>query len=199
MSLSRSETGLLLACLALLLSALLGPPVLQANAHDFADVRMLGALPHARDVLSNLPFALAGACGLFFVARVRPPLLDSPQRAWACLFFGGLLLTAAGSSWYHIAPDDFGLAVDRGAMGVAFAAFLALLATGRVSPRSGTALGSTLLALAPASVLVWFHTGNVLPWALLQFGGMALLLWVLATTRPLPGALPVRWSLVLLT
>jgi hypothetical protein len=42
------------------------------------------------------------------------------------------------------------------------------------------------------------HTGNVLPWALVQFGGIALLLLVLATGKPLPGALPVRWSLVLL-
>ena len=34
------------------------------------------------------------------------------------------------------------------------------------------------LALAPASVAAWFFTGNVLPWAVVQFGGIALLLLV---------------------
>lgn len=83
-------------------------------------------------------------------------------------------------------------------MSVAFAGLLALLAATRVSGRAAVMLAAALLVLAPASVLAWFHTGNVLPWALVQFGGMALLLLVLATTRALPGALPVRWTLVLL-
>ena len=40
-------------------------------------------------------------------------------------------------------------------------------------------------------------TGNVLPWAVLQFGGMALVLW-LALLRPREDALDIRWSWVIL-
>jgi hypothetical protein len=197
--LTRSEGTLLLACVALLLAALFGPHVANpAHAHDFADHRALWGVPCALDVLSNLPFALAGALGLFFLARVPQASLERTQRLCAALFFTGLLVTATGSSWYHLAPDDFGLAVDRAAMSVAFAGLLALLAATRVSARAGGLLAAALLVLAPASVLAWLHTGNVLPWAVVQFGGMAVLLLVLATTRPLAGALPVRWGVVLL-
>jgi hypothetical protein len=41
-------------------------------------------------------------------------ILPKPETA---LFFTGLLLTAAASSWYHWQPDDAGLAVDRCGMG----------------------------------------------------------------------------------
>jgi hypothetical protein len=183
----------------LLLAALLGPHVAQpAHAHDFADQRALWGIPCALDVLSNLPFAIAGVLGLFFLSRVPQAALDRTQRLCSGLFFVGLLVTAFGSSWYHLSPNDAGLAIDRAAMSVAFAGLLALLAATRVSARAGVALAATLMVLAPVSVLAWFHTGNVLAWALVQFGGMAVLLLVLTTTRVLPGALPVRWTLVLL-
>lgn len=198
LSLTRSETGLLLACAALLLAALAGPDLAQpAHAHDFADQRVIGRIPCALDVLSNLPFALAGGLGFVLLARVPAAALDATQRCCTGLFFAGLLTTAVGSSWYHLAPDDFRLALDRGAMSLAFAGLLGLLAATRISRRSGAVLVSALTVGAPASVLVWFHTGNVLPWAIVQFGGMAVLLGVLATTRVLPGALPVRWVMVL--
>lgn len=198
-SLTRPETRLLFAVAALLLAAFIGPHVAQpAHAHDFADQRTLAGIPCALDVLSNMAFALAGAVGLFFLVRVPRVGMGKTERACAGLFFGGLLVTAAGSSWYHLAPDDLGLAIDRAAMGVAFAGLLALLAATRISDRAAGAVAATLLVLAPASVLEWVRSGNVLPWALVQFGGMAILLLVLATTRPRPGALPVRWCLVLL-
>ena len=47
-------------------------------------------------------------------------------------------------------------------------------------------------------MLAWLLTGNVLGWAVVQFGGMVLLLLVLAFGRERPAALHVRWSLVLL-
>lgn len=198
LSLTRSEAALLLACAALLLAALFGPHLAQpGHAHAFADQRALWGIPCALDVLSNLPFAIAGALGLLVLARVPRKALERTQRQCAGLFFIGLLVTAVGSSWYHLAPDDFGLAIDRAAMSVAFAGLLGLVAATRVSARAGLAMSIALLVLAPLSVLAWFVSGNVLPWALVQFGGMALLLLALAATRPLPGALPVQWGLVL--
>jgi len=194
----KPEAMLLLTCLSLLALALFGPALAQpAHYHEFADQRVLWGVPFAMDVLSNLPFALAGAVGAWCLWSLPSGALSNVQRAMAALFFIGLLLTAAASSWYHWHLDDAGLAVDRCGMAVAFAGLLGLAAAGRVSERAGATLGLAVLVLAPASVQVWFETGNVLPWAVLQFGGMGLVLW-LALLRPRDAALDIRWSLVIL-
>ena len=197
-SLTRNEWLLALAGGALLLVALFAPALAQPpHAHDFADQRAWWGLPHALDVLSNLPFAIASVLGLRALHRLPAAALPKAQRACARLFFAGLLVVAVGSSWYHWAPDDLGLAIDRGAMSVAFAGLLGLLVAGLVRERAGAATAAALLVLAPASVAAWFATGNVLPWAVVQFGGMPLLL-LAALVPSRPGTLAVRWSLVLL-
>jgi hypothetical protein len=114
------------------------------------------------------------------------------------VFFAGLLLTAFTSGGYHLAPDDTGLALDRFGMSVAFAGLLGLAVAARISDRAGVTLAASLLVLGPASVLAWALTANVLPWAMVQFGGMAVLLLALAVGGERAGALEVRWSLVLL-
>ena len=196
--LSKSETLLLLACACLAGLALLGPAVVQpGDYHGFADQRVLWGLPFAMDVLSNLPFAMAGAAGLWFLWEAPQRSLSNVQRAMAALFFGGLLLTAGGSAWYHGQPDDAGLAMDRAGMAVAFAGLLGLAAACRVSERAGALLGLAVLVFAPMAIKAWSSTGNVLPWTALQFGGMALIVW-LAWLRPQSTALDVRWGWVIL-
>jgi hypothetical protein len=194
--LSKSETLLLLACAGLIGVAMLGPIVVLPTGHGFADQRVLWGLPFAMDVLSNLSFALAGAAGIWFLREAPPRALSNVQRAMAALFFGGLLLTACGSAWYHAQPDDAGLAIDRAGMALAFAGLLGLAAAGRVSERAGALLGLTVLVLAPVAIKAWSLTGNVLPWAALQFGGMALIVW-LAWLQPRSAALDVRWGWVI--
>jgi hypothetical protein len=194
--LSDTEAALTTASAALLAAALLGPTLEQpANFHAFADQRVLLGIPNAMDVLSNLPFAVAGLLGLYGLWSLPPRSVSNVQRAMAALFFGGLLFTAAGSAWYHWQPDDFGLVGDRSGMAVAFAGALGLAAAGRVSARAGAALGLLVLVLAPFSIQA-SEAGNLLPWAVLQFGGAALLLW-LALLRPRYWALDIRWGLVI--
>lgn len=57
---SRISRLLTAAILALLVGAalLLGPIEQPADYHDFADRHALWGIPHAQDLLSNLPFAL---------------------------------------------------------------------------------------------------------------------------------------------
>lgn len=199
--LEKNEGLLLGALLLLLLAAIFGPSVAQpAHHHDFADQRAWGAIPCALDVLSNLPFALWGLAGLACLAwhsRMSTPAAGLAQRGLATLFFAGLLLTAAASAFYHWQPDDAGLAIDRLGMVLAFAGLIGLAGSDRISSRAGLALGGMVLGLGPLGVWVWAASGNVLPWVLLQFGGMALVLW-LACLAPLPGALAIRWGLVIL-
>lgn len=196
--LSKTEAVLVAACLALLALALFGPALPQPGQyHGFADQRALWGLPFAMDVLSNIPFALAGAAGMVTLLRLPPRALGNVQRAMAWLFFAGLVLTAGASSWYHWHPDEAGLAIDRCGMAVAFAGLLGLAAAERVSDRAGAALGLAVLVLAPIAAQVAAQSGNVLPWAALQFGGIALIVWF-ATRAPRPGSLGFSCGLVIL-
>lgn len=194
--LSRAETVLLAAVAALLLLALLGPAVSQpGDYHRFADQRPLGDLPMAMDVLSNLAFALAAVLGGMSLWHARSAL-SNVQRAMAALFFAGLLLTAVASAWYHLAPDEAGLAIDRSGMAAAFAGLLGLAAASRVSERAGAAMGLAVLLLGPVAAYGACSTGNVLPWALLQFGGMAIVV-VLALRPARVGTWPMPLAAVI--
>lgn len=195
----RRECALAGVFLLLLAAALLGPSVAQpSDYHDFADQRSWGWLPHAMDVLSNLPFALWGMVGGWALLRaVRERAVSATAAAMAGLFFSGLWVTAAVSAAYHWQAADAGLAWDRGGMVLAFAGLLGLAAMRAVSTRAGIAIAAVVLVLGPLSVHAWSLTGNVLPWAVLQFGGMALILGF-ACLRPAQAReLPVRWALLI--
>lgn len=192
------EIPLLLVCLAWLLLASLAPPLAQAaHYHYFADQRSWLGIPHAMDVLSNLLFIVFGLTGLISLWRVSAGALSRAQYWTVGLFFSGLLLTAAGSAIYHWHPDDGGLALDRLSMVLAFAGLLGLAVVDRVSGRAGVLMASLVLLLGPTAVWLWAVMGNVLPWAVLQFGGLALLLG-LALLPPLDDALEIRWGAVIL-
>lgn len=180
----------LLAGLAVLAPALVQP----SHQHAFADQRSWLGIPCAADVVSNLAFAIGGLWGFKLLAGLR---LLATQRRLAQLFFAGLLATAAASTWYHLQPNDAGLAIDRLGMGFAFAGLLGLAAAERISARAGAGLGAGVLLLAPLCVWIWASTDNVWPWLVLQFGGLALIAWM-ATRQAVFDGLVIRWGVVIL-
>lgn len=196
-NLSRAEAGLLLGVAALLALALFGPMLpASAHQHTLADQRALWDIPCALDVLSNLPFAIAGLWGLVALRRVAPGMLDAPSRALASLFFAGLVCTAAGSALYHWQPQDAGLLWDRLGMVLPFAGLLGLAGASRVSARAGAAAAGTVLLAGPLAVLWWSHSGNLLPWAVVQLGGMLVVL-ALACLPRRDGALALHLGAVM--
>ena len=175
--LSRPEAGLLVGACALLGLALFGPSMLDsAHQHGFADQRTLLGIPCALDVLSNLPFAIAGIVGLAWLVRLPHAAMDGVSRALVALFLAGLVCTSVGSSFYHWRPSDFGLFWDRLGMVLPFAGLLGLAAAGRVSGRAGIATAGAVLLGGTSAVLWWALSGNVLPWAVVQLGGMLVVL-----------------------
>ncbi|MBW0171608.1 MAG: hypothetical protein ACT6SF_10045 [Hydrogenophaga sp.] len=161
---------------------------LYAHGHPFADARTLWGIPNAMDVLSNLPLTIVGLCGSWALRRVW---LGAHTRRPLQVFFAGLLVTSVGSAWYHWAPDPFGLALDRMGMAITFAGAIALTVAERGGPRTAAiALG---LALVMASISAWLPLthDNVLPWVIVQFGGMALIV-AMAWRAPRPDALGVH-------
>lgn len=181
----------------LLLAALIGPAVPQPqDFHAFADQRAWGPLPHALDVLSNLGFAWAAVTGARLLLDRRSQALAPALRWLAALFFTGLACSAIGSSVYHWAPHDATLAGDRLGMSMAFAGMLGLALQSRIADRVAVRAAVAMLVVAVASVLVWLHGGNLLPWALVQGGGMLAVLG-LACVAPRHGALALRLGMVI--
>lgn len=187
--LSRAEVALALFVLVLAALAALLPAVpLPAGYHEFVDARSWLELPNAADVLSNLPFALMAALGWRALRRIPEARLDAGRRALALVFFAGLLLTTFTSGFYHLAPGDAALAVDRLGIGVAFAGLLGLATADRIGLRAGLAMCVLVALAAPMAACHSAAIGNMTPWAGLQGGGLLLLL-ALAGRRAQPGAL----------
>lgn len=151
-----------------------GPIAQLPDYHAFADQTVLMGIPHACDVLSNIPFALVALWGL---AAVRGAA--GPGRAGYLLFLVSLLLTAAGSAWYHLAPDNARLIWDRLPIALACAGLLA--AVWGETRRVDAAPAAFLLSLgALASVAWWYFTdtagqGDLRPYLLLQLAPMVLI------------------------
>lgn len=171
--------------------ALFVPPIAQwPEYHDFADRRAWLGIPNFADVVSNLLFSLVGLMGLRRLAWDRGRLFLDPREAapWF-VFFLGLVLLGPASAWYHLAPSNAGLMVDRLAMSVVFMAWLAIHLSERISPRLGILALPWLLALGVGAVLYWYVSelagrGDLRPWGYVQFWPVLLILLLIWRTPP---------------
>ena len=98
-----------------------------------------------------------------------------------------MLLTAAGSAYYHLEPDNETLFWDRLPMTIAFMALVASQVVDRIDVRAGLALLAPMLVLGVASVIYWRITeragaGNVVPYGVLQAYSVVMLLLMAALT-----------------
>lgn len=132
-----------------------GPVAQIAGYHDFADQRSLFGIPHAANVLSNLGFALVGAWGAYHARGLRalPPLRRGSSGY--LLFLYALGLTALGSGWYHLAPDNARLFWDRLPIALASAGLVAAVHA-QTSPRDPPRDWTWALAFAGAASVVWW-------------------------------------------
>ncbi len=100
----------------------------------------------------------------------------------------GVALTAAGSAYYHLAPDNETLFWDRLPMTIAFMGLVCSQIVDRMSIRAGLALLVPMLMVGAASVIYWRVTeragiGNVVPYGVLQ-GYSVVVLLLLAVLKP---------------
>lgn len=181
----RVGVGLLIAITILVVAAaLLVPRTAQPQAyHHFADQRGWLGVPRFADVLSNLPFAVIGIWGLLFLSRnsAVAQFVDARERYPYALVFLGLLLTAFGSSYYHLAPDNARLVWDRLPMTVVFMSLVAAMIAERISIPAGLWLLPALIMVGAGSVLQWYWseqrgTGDLRFYAAVQVYAMAVLL-----------------------
>jgi len=102
------------------------PPVSQpASYHQFADQRLWLGIPNFGNVVSNLAFAIVGVWGLWILFKpgnLTNAFIDPREHRPYIAAFLGLLLTAFGSAYYHLAPSNAHLVWDRLPFLVAIAA-----------------------------------------------------------------------------
>lgn len=178
------------AALALLLH---GPIAQDPGYHAFADTRTLLGVPNFWNVVSNAPFALAGAVGLATCADPRSTGVLPELRLAYGLLYAGTLLVAAGSAWYHLAPSDARLVWDRLPMTVAFMAFFAILVGEQLRPDWGRRCLLPLVVLGMASVAIWMATADLRAYAFVQFVPALLAPLLLLRHRSRLGGVGAIW------
>lgn len=147
---------------------------LHAHGHPFVDARSWCGIPNTLDVLSNLPMLLVGLWGFERVYRMG--LRASLTRMPALLAFAGLVLTWVGSSVYHWHPVPETLVLDRLGMAVTFAGVLGWAVAERLQVLWVTRFALSVMVAGGVSAALPMWGGQVMPWAVLQFGGLALVL-----------------------
>jgi hypothetical protein len=162
--------------------------------HNFADHRGWLGIPNFGNVISNVPFAVVGIWGLAFISTLKQPdysrhFTDQAERwPYLCVFFG-LILTAFGSSYYHLAPDNDRLIWDRLPMTIVFMSMVAAVIAERISLRSGLWLWPFLISIGAGSVIQWHYSeinghGDLRFYAAVQlYSGLVLLLALFLPSR----------------
>ena len=149
--------------------------------HLFADDRSWLGIPNFLNVASNLPFAIVGLVGLAVTFRFRPgrsPMFSDPWERWPyATLFAGAALTAIGSSYYHLAPDNGRLVWDRLPMTLGFMGLLTAMLGERVSLIGARRAFIPLLVFGALSVAYWSWSeardrGDLRFYLLVQFGSL---------------------------
>ena len=183
--------ALSIAIVAAVVAAL--PPLPQDPAyHALADRRTLLGIPNCLDVVSNLGFAIVGLAGLLELRRwdsdAGQQMTRWERHPYRVLFIA-ILLTAIGSSYYHLAPDNARLVWDRLPMSIGFMALLTTVWAERAGLRSARAMFAPLLVLGAASVLWWHWTelqgaGDLRLYVATQFGSLVVVVMLLLLYPP---------------
>lgn len=157
--------------------------------HAFADQRGFLGIPNFWNVVSNVPFAIVGCWGLLYLISLNSEelslrFIDRRERLPYMILFFGLLLTAVGSSWYHLHPDNARLVWDRIPMTIVFMSLIAALIMERIELRAGLWLLPVLLLVGVSSVLQWYWSevhgvGDLRFYATVQAYSVLFLLLVL--------------------
>ena len=179
-------------------SVLHGPIPQDPAYHRFADARTILRIPNFWNVMSNAPFVLVGILGLLKMRALEPIEASASFRG----LFAGTLLMGLGSAFYHLAPDNETLAVDRLAMTIVFMSLFSVVVIELVSARLGKALLIPLLVAGVISVLYWIATehvgrGDLRAYGVVQFLPMLIIPSILlGFRRPHTSSFPY-WILLL--
>jgi len=154
----------------------------------FADNRTIASIPNFWDVISNLPFAIVGAWGLYIVLKLGRADANFELRNPYLVFFVGVFLSAFGSAYFHLEPGNDTLFWDRLPMTIAFAGLFSAVIGEYGSTKTGNRLLPLFLIIGVGSVLYWQWTesisaGDLRPYAIVQFLPMLAIPAILVVSK----------------
>ena len=167
----------LIGALCLMVVALLAiGPIEQVQwYHDFADDRTFLGIPNTLDVLSNLAILIPGLMGLRMLNG------DEEWLIWRTVF-AGVSLTALGSVWYHLSPDDTTMIWDRLPMTVVFAGITSLAIWDRLDTGLGMRVHLPLVLIGLSSIILWVISGDLRPYMFVKHLPIMVVVVLLLTT-----------------
>lgn len=176
---------------------------LPPSYHHFADQRGFLGIPNFGDVASNVAFFVAGLWGLVFLTRKSSDkqFVHARERWPYFLVFLGLVLTAFGSAYYHLAPDNTRLVWDRLPMTIVFMPLVAAVIAERVNFKFDFWLLAVLTAIGMGSVIQWHLTvqhgaGDLRFYAAVQVYAMLALVAALLLPSRYTGNADLVWVCV---
>jgi len=157
--------------------------------HQFSDQRTILGIPNFWNVVSNLPFLLAGVMGLFCLLDPGRIKFITEIKSAYLLFFAAVALVSFGSGYYHLWPDNETLVWDRLPMIFAFIALFAVIIAEFSSVKTSRLVLWPLLVFGIFSVLYWHFTetagrGDLRFYALVQFLPILLIPILLLLFKP---------------
>ena len=164
---------------AIVIVAMADPVAQDPLYHLFADRRSMAGIANFMNVMSNLPFLVVGILGWQVVAANNETVTPTTKLAWNVFFFG-IALTAFGSGYFHLEPNNDTLVWDRLPMTIGFMSLVSLVISEYFSPQLGQRLLVPLLLVGIGSVAYWAYTesigsGDLRPYAIVQFLPMLLI------------------------
>lgn len=159
-------------------------PISQDPAfHNFADGREIASIPNFMNVLSNLPFLLFGAAGLWMIKKSRPNGAFEELRMSCIIFFVGIFFTGIGSAFYHLNPSNSTLIWDRLPMTISFMSLFSVLTGTMINIKFGKKILWPLVVFGILSVWAWTIYDDLRLYALVQFLPVLLMPLILALYR----------------
>lgn len=184
----RYKNILLLAIVVISAVVLLsvGPIAQDVDYLKFIDKRLVFNIPNFYDVISNIAFLLVGIWGL---AKIRENQIIQSIKVQYIILCVGIILTAFGSSYFHLNPNVKTLFWDRLPMTVVFMSFFSAVIADYIDHNIGRKALLPLLFFGLASVLYWNITeglgrGDLRLYVMVHYLPMILILLILLMYKP---------------
>jgi len=173
------------------------PPIHQSPLyHHFANHSRHLGIANFWNVGSNLAFLVVAA-----LAWPRRDCLSEPwQRRCFRILVLGVALTSLGSAYYHWQPSEPSLFWDRLPMTIVFMCILIMTIGERIDGQLGNTLLWPLLVIGVSSAIYWRLSGDLRPYAVVQFYPMIviplmLIFWKLPTEQKATSLL-AQWLMI---